>query len=281
MSLTAGADMTDLRAIAARGLAMFHGYATYELEPNLAWITARPQTAFRPERLVLPRERADRWLIHEIKIANQSQFPDPIPIGGDVFTADTAPALDLDRMRVDQDVQIAVEYVGDDPEGEVFVATLVGSGPDSGSRMVLPLASNIRVLPSTVGMRVVLDLDDQRFVCVIKRNPHGLQLQHICVRDRSAEDPYASEVTRVVAGAITIVPPAPITVSLHVAVVPRLVGGGESHVLFGLDERTNRVVFELVHGVFAAHGPFTSRCEIAGYLPKWWDAANGDATAEV
>lgn len=279
--------LPDFRAIAARKIAMFHGYATYALKQNLVQITARPQLmAFRPEsesgcvqfvvvRLLIAQSRANRWRIHDIKIANQSQFRSPTPLRGDVFTAagstEPAPVLvfDLQGMQVDQDIQITVEYVGDDPEGEAFVALLVGSGSAGNARSMLSLSSATRVLPSTEGVRVVLDLDDQRFVCVTKHDTQGPQLQRLYVCDRSTEDLLCPDSV----AAVTIVPPAPITVSLHVAVVPGF-AGGVAQVLFGLDERNDCVLFELAHNPFAAYGPmFRSRCEIDGYLPVWWNDA--------
>ena len=113
----------ELRAICGTGLAQLHAWASYEIAPVVAVITSRLQYAFRPTRLALPADRARNWVIHDIKIGNQSQFRSADPLSGSEFSAVNTP-LDLDLVRPGQDVAVSVEYVGDNPDGEEFRGTL-------------------------------------------------------------------------------------------------------------------------------------------------------------
>lgn len=90
-------------------------------------VHARPQrVAFTPERITI--ENAERWLVHDFKIGNRSQFAQSGNIPGSVFDARNADAsLAFETAQTAMDVTFDVTYVGAEPEGEQFLATVTGT----------------------------------------------------------------------------------------------------------------------------------------------------------
>lgn len=97
-----------------------------------AIVTTRPQwQAFRVEDIEIHGDRS-RWKIHEIKVGNRSQLVNhDVPASGTAFgPGGVLEKLRLETCQVGMDLSLMVEYVGPEPEGEVFEATLAGLATD-------------------------------------------------------------------------------------------------------------------------------------------------------
>ncbi len=126
-------------------------------------ITARPQCAFSPDRLVI--KHASRWRVHEIRVDGQ-----PIlgRLRGALFAseAETSPIRDVSsssplRMRPGSDMVVQASYRGDRDAGESFEAALFGQESTTfGPRVENPdldvddfgeatVRSKVHVLPNT------------------------------------------------------------------------------------------------------------------------------------
>ena len=100
----------------------------YKIKPGeRRQITARPQrVAFRPERLTI--ENAERWIVHDFKIGNRSQFAQSGDVPGSIFDARIADAtLSFETAQTAMDVTFDVTYIGPNAEGEQFLATVTGT----------------------------------------------------------------------------------------------------------------------------------------------------------
>ena len=91
-------------------------------------VIARLGYDFRPEDFAISGDRS-RWLVHNVKIGNRGQFANGnAPAAGTEF----GPGGICEHMRFEvckaaMDFVMLVEYVGPEPEGEVFEATVVGT----------------------------------------------------------------------------------------------------------------------------------------------------------
>lgn len=105
-------------------------YTPMKIGPGLTTaVIVRPQVcAYRPEDVSIHGDRS-RWIVHDVKIGNRSQFAAKRgPAPGTEF----GPGGVLEKMRLDtcqtaMDISLIVEYVGPDPDGEVFEATMIGT----------------------------------------------------------------------------------------------------------------------------------------------------------
>lgn len=91
-------------------------------------VIVRPQTlAFRPEDLAIHGDRS-RWLVHDIKVGNRSQFAAKRgPARGTEFgPGGILEHLKLETAQTAMEIILTVEYVGPEEGGEVFEATMVG-----------------------------------------------------------------------------------------------------------------------------------------------------------
>lgn len=92
-------------------------------------VVGRPQcVAFRPEDIAISGDRS-RWVVHDILVGNRSQF---VSIRGPVPGTEFGPGGILEHVRLEtlqtaMDFRLVVEYVGPEPEGEVFEVTVVGT----------------------------------------------------------------------------------------------------------------------------------------------------------
>jgi hypothetical protein len=95
-------------------------------------VIVRPQTiAFRPENLAIQGDPA-RWVVHDIKVGNRSQFAahhGPTR-GTDFGVGGVLEKMKLETCQTAMDLAVRVEYVGPEPDGEVFEATIVGMATD-------------------------------------------------------------------------------------------------------------------------------------------------------
>jgi hypothetical protein len=272
---TLSSTLANLRAICGVGITELRGWAEYTIPPATAMIVARPQVAFRPERLVLPPDRAHRWRIHDIKVGGKSQLAQQQPLPGDVFSAaETNTTLTIEPIVSGMDLSLEVEYVGDVADGEDFIASVIGVGLDGGPRrMAIPLSSaGQRVRAVDCGRRVLIDLEG----CVYRFEERRGKLDRIVVVspddltrlyriDREAND-LGIEVRSV--GPIK--PPRVIALRAEtLAHEPRLV-------LFGVDEASDRVVFEISDKLYS----FEARCELDGYVPTWFQHLDDPAIVD-
>jgi hypothetical protein len=114
-----------------------------------AEITARPQRlAFRPERFFVsdgfvehkaswwrrlwhkaPQHKGSAdWLIDDIKIGNRSQFSQAGSVPADMFRSTAIDSfVSFETAQTAMDIKIVVTYVGSDPKGQPFFASLVGT----------------------------------------------------------------------------------------------------------------------------------------------------------
>jgi hypothetical protein len=92
-------------------------------------VIGRPQMlAFRPEDIAIHGDRA-RWLVHDILVGGRSQFVQsrgPTP-GTEFGPGGILEHLRLETLQIAMDFKLVVEYVGPEPDGEVFEATIVGT----------------------------------------------------------------------------------------------------------------------------------------------------------
>ena len=130
----------DRKAMAARTsrLPITMQSETRDWEPmkikpgDLHAVIVRPQTcAFRPEDLAIHGDRS-RWMVHDIKIGNRSQFAGKrVPAAGTEFgPGGICEHLRLETCQTAMDISIIVEYVGPEADGEVFEATMVGTATE-------------------------------------------------------------------------------------------------------------------------------------------------------
>lgn len=92
-------------------------------------VIARPMfLAFQPEDIAIHNDRA-RWRVHDILVGNVSQFASKRgPAAGTEFgPGGILEHLRLETARTAMDLVLRVEYIGPEPEGEVFEATIVGT----------------------------------------------------------------------------------------------------------------------------------------------------------
>jgi hypothetical protein len=116
-----------------------------------AQITARPQrSAFRPERLFVsdsgsmnngpwwkrlwpwysaPQSKgASDWVINDIRIGSRSQFSQSGDIPADMFRSGAIDSfVTFETAQVAMDVALIVTYIGPNPRGEVFYASMIGT----------------------------------------------------------------------------------------------------------------------------------------------------------
>ena len=120
--------------------------------PSAIDITVEPQYAFRPERLVVSSLIAPFFIIENITIGKEAQFVGP-GIPAECFAPDAMDnAMNMVAVGPGMPIKFRVRYVGNKPEGEQFMAALLGRHADSGldgrpaRRMVLPISSGHRIV---------------------------------------------------------------------------------------------------------------------------------------
>lgn len=302
------AQLAELRGA---GIALFRGWQSYEVRSQNR-IVSRVQTACRPERLMIPGANAADWIIHNINVGRNAQLVQPI--AGDIFAADTPNpiGLSLEPIAAGVDVTAVVEYVGSNPDGEVFRGTLAcrASPPLSGqnpmatrSMIMLPLTSNGPIKPGLdanefEGLRILIGLDDTTWqfeerggrlhavsqvdapiyhrptgvdgdLRTMQASAGGYDLEGTLESQRRRNvvtSDAVSQVIRKPSGWSGFTPEEfrdPIVVSLHIARLPRLA-------LFGVDDATDRVVFEVGNTAPQGNRHFAAKYVLDGYEPWWW-----------
>lgn len=121
---------------------------TYLLQPPSAVdIVAETQLTFRPQRLVTPPTSHD-FVIENISVGDVAQMIEGDGIPASIFgPTDLATNINLDVAGPGAKIKFRVRYVGDNPEGEIFRAALVGDILDGRLRKgILPISSGIRIV---------------------------------------------------------------------------------------------------------------------------------------
>jgi hypothetical protein len=94
-------------------------------------IVARPQAALHVERIIIPDAVAANFMIHDIRVGNNSQLSQAGPLPADAFAASVVDAIDtfvdFEAIQTSMDFTVVVEYVGGNREGEVFNAAMLGT----------------------------------------------------------------------------------------------------------------------------------------------------------
>jgi hypothetical protein len=134
LALIAEAEREDL-AKRTKRLPLTIRSEDFELQPikikpgQPCRIITRPQVlSFRPEDFAIQGNRS-HWLVHDVLCGNRSQFarrPQPVP-GAEFGPGGVLASMRLDTLQTAMDLVIVAEYVGPDPEGEVFEATIIGT----------------------------------------------------------------------------------------------------------------------------------------------------------
>ena len=106
-------------------------YEPMKIPPGrISNVTARPKAlAFRPEDFAIHGDRS-RWMVHDIMVGNRSQF---VGKRGPALGTEFGPGgicehLRLETCQTAMDLVMVIEYVGPEADGEVFEATIVGTG---------------------------------------------------------------------------------------------------------------------------------------------------------
>jgi hypothetical protein len=95
-------------------------------------VVVRPQTiAYRVENLAIQGDPS-RWLVHDIKVGNRSQLVSKHgPLRGtDLGVGGVLENMKLESLQTAMDFTLVVQYVGPEPDGEVFEAAIVGMSSD-------------------------------------------------------------------------------------------------------------------------------------------------------
>lgn len=108
-------------------------YVPMKIKPGTTVdVAVRPQTlAFRPEDLAIRGDRS-RWLVHDIRVGNRSQFAGKRgPAAGTEFgPGGVCEHLRLETAHTAMDIVLAVEYLGPEADGEVFEGVMVGTATE-------------------------------------------------------------------------------------------------------------------------------------------------------
>ncbi|HSX22271.1 MAG TPA: hypothetical protein VLE97_05800 [Gaiellaceae bacterium] len=103
-----------------------------DADGNYFCVVVRPQcVAYRVEDIAIHGDRS-RWKVHDIMVGNRSQFVGHHgPAAGTEFgPGGILEHVKLETLQTAMDFKLVVEYVGPEPDGEVFEATVVGLSVD-------------------------------------------------------------------------------------------------------------------------------------------------------
>jgi hypothetical protein len=114
--------------------------------PSAVDIIARPQVGFRAEHVVVAAAIAPLFVIEDIKIGDFSQIAQASPLPAAAFSADAMSGVDMGAVAPDMEIRFRVRYVGKDPRGARFYASIIGSVVDGRGRAVLPIDSGVPIV---------------------------------------------------------------------------------------------------------------------------------------
>jgi hypothetical protein len=117
--------------------------------PSAVDVVVRPQAEFRPRRLVVPGALASLFVLEEISVGSRSRQESwPVQASAGLFSAGCldAPQLELGEAGPGTEIRFRVCYVGSDPAGARFLASLLGRSRDSSQMMILPVDSGCAIV---------------------------------------------------------------------------------------------------------------------------------------
>jgi len=248
-----------LRAICGDGIAQLHAWANIETPRNRVALTAWPQQAMRIRRINI--SNATSWAIHDIMVNSQSPLHYMFPIVGDRLVGENL--VNLGEIRPPGSIMIDVEYIGSDPAGEAFFCALITVEPMS----ILPMNSAPGPLIKARGVnRALLHLGDH-----VYRFDEARRRVEITTTDPDQRNDAMKLIDDMLNVDVTLAdrlirqyavrPTRPVVVSLRTAEL-----GAEGCVLYGIDEKTGAVVFDIWRRTLG----FEATCNLGGYVPAWW-----------
>ena len=118
--------------------------------PSAAEIIVVPQTTFRAEQLVVVSTIATSFVIENIYVDGHPQLTTRTEIPAALFTltALDATALRLESAAPATEIRFRIRYVGSNPAGERFLATLIGTSVNSAGQkqqQLLPIDSGCAI----------------------------------------------------------------------------------------------------------------------------------------
>ena len=248
----------ELRAICDPPVRELRAYHYLAPTSNAARITARVQSTIQIQRMMVPDAIAPMFVIRDIRIGRESQITDS---PGDLFAVSNPDVfMNMDSAESGVDIIVDIEYVGDDPDGLVFLGAFMGRTP-AGGMMTVPVQSAAPVRPRGPDL-IAVDLDETRY-CFTARLGQlvDLKTERLGV---TAWPPTTAAVDD--DGNVNRYFDPPRVVSLrveHFSEVPYTV-------FYAVDEATGQVVLEVGEGMASNQRPCRARCEPAGYVPEWW-----------
>lgn len=115
--------------------------------PSVAEIVVVSDVAFRAERLVVAADIAPLFVIEDIRVGRASQFVGGGGVSAELFASHMVGMdLSLDAAAAGIEMRFRVRYVGKDPRGARFMASLIGRGVDGGGRRMLPIDSHVAIV---------------------------------------------------------------------------------------------------------------------------------------
>jgi hypothetical protein len=242
--------VTNLEALCGSGVAILHAFVLCRVGTR-CMLRTRSLRSFSPDQLMLLSEGSEAWLIHDIRIDHQSRLANDAALAAGFIPGSFN--LAVGAVEAGTNVELEVEYIGDAEDGAAFYAAISGL-TEEGYRETLPINSegvNIRAYSE----RALIDFGDS--MCEIRSHQGGMTRAFV-TRDRDEID---ADIESAAMDDATVTRPAePLMVSLRIASLD------DRHVMFGVDERTGAVVFEV-----RGSGRFYAVCNLNGYVPTWWD----------
>lgn len=121
---------------------------TPDQPPSAAEIVVMPAATFYPQRLVVPLAIAPLFIIEDIHVGTVAQLSRDTAISAEAFSpGPRATDLALDAAAPGVAIRFRVRYIGSDPRGARFQASLIGTGAHGDPRqLVLPIDSGVAIV---------------------------------------------------------------------------------------------------------------------------------------
>lgn len=116
--------------------------------PSAVDIVVMPDRAFYPKRLVVPLAIAPLFIIEDIHVGNVAQLARDTVISAEAFSpGPRVTDLALDAAAPGIAIRFRVRYIGSDPRGARFQASMIGTGARGDRRqLVLPIDSGVAIV---------------------------------------------------------------------------------------------------------------------------------------
>ncbi len=105
-------------------------------DPQVVSCENESMVSFFPTRLVVAN--ADYWHVYDIAVGDKSQFSDKAGLPGSYFAEDVVDAWSaVDELKPGLSVSLRVGYAGQEADGRVFVAAIMGYEDEIWSRAIV------------------------------------------------------------------------------------------------------------------------------------------------